>query len=206
MISLRSLLFLPLICVVSLAPCRGETPKERNTSNLINNLNNIEETAKRYFASAGGYQEGDLISQSQIQEFQDYLRKTRGHSPATHPRLLTRVLRDNSRLVRLFNRPNGADLLREAVAKGNGYGAFKNLTHSKTDFAKLTDAFDRGAVEDLIQMADQKSQQLTATTEVSDPKPKRHLKPSMIYTVADYLTAVNAVLEKSAAEATEKAS
>lgn len=202
MASLRSLVLLPLICLISLNPCRAETSTEGNASDLTV----LGETVQRYFSGMGGYQEGDLLSRSQVQELQDYLKKTRGHSPATHPWILSRVLADNSRLVRLFYRHNGAELLREAVAKGNGYEVFKSITHTSIGYSELVDAVERGAVEDLIQMANQKSQQQADALKASDSSPKKRLKPPLIYTATDYIAAVTVAMEKSAADAAAKAS
>ena len=71
----------------------------------------LELTVRRYFAGMARYEEGDLISFTQVAELQQYLRKTTGHSAASHPSLLRQVLPDASRLSRLFYAKRGAKVL-----------------------------------------------------------------------------------------------
>ena len=68
-------------------------------------------TVYRYFESSKSYHKGDLITRSQLAEMQSYLRKTNGHSPATHPRLLNRALADEARLVRYFYLEKNSEIL-----------------------------------------------------------------------------------------------
>ncbi len=169
------------LCWMSLSQCRGDDPAK--------DAKKLEETVRRYFASIGGYHEGDLISRSQVEDLQVYLRRTQGHSAATHARILRRILPDDSRLVRLFYQKNGAELLRQAAVKNGGYEVFDRLSRSTAKYARLVEATDRGSIEKLNQLTDEELKKLLATKEKSEAN-KSRVKSSRIYTIEDYLEAV----------------
>jgi len=174
---------------------------EGTPNDISKELAIIKESSRRYFASMGGYIEGDLIAKSQIEELRDYLRITRGNSVAMHPKLLGRVSSDQARLVRLFYKESGAETLRAAAEKSNGYEVFDRMCHQTKRFAELADAVERGAIETLIQMAAQESQKKSQAEQEKKDAPKRRTKPPRIYTLEDYLDAVAVEFEKKAAAA-----
>ncbi|NOY43598.1 MAG: hypothetical protein GXP26_17395 [Planctomycetes bacterium] len=184
MTSIRSTFVATLLwlCLVSLNQCRGEDTAEETKI--------LKETVRRYFASIGGYHEGDLITRSQVEDLQLYLRRTRGHSAATHARILRRILPDDSRLVRLFYQKNGAELLRQAAVKNGGYEVFDRLSRSTAKYSQLVEATDRGSIEKLNRLTDEESQQQLAAREEKSGKNKGYVRLSRIYTIEEYLAAI----------------
>lgn len=87
----------------------------------------LAETARLYFSSNPEYHTGDLITTSQIEEFQEYLRKTRRKSPLSHPFLLKRALNDDAVLAQLFYSAGGARVLRSAAEDLGGYQKIEHL-------------------------------------------------------------------------------
>ena len=81
----------------------------------------LAQTIHRYFAGNSGYREGNLICRSQVEELQQYLRRTRGNIPAIHRRLLNRVLADEAPLTQFFYAKNGEAVLYAAANKLAGY-------------------------------------------------------------------------------------
>ncbi len=81
----------------------------------------LAQTIHRYFAGNSGYREGNLICRSQVEELQQYLRRTRGNIPAIHRRLLNRVLADEAPLTKFFYTKNGEAVLYAAANKLAGY-------------------------------------------------------------------------------------
>jgi len=64
---------------ISLSPCLAES-----TSEISPGAPEPEMTIRRYFTGQSGYQTGDLITRSQLEELQGYLRRTRWRGPASH--------------------------------------------------------------------------------------------------------------------------
>ena len=149
----------------------------------------LEMTVRRYFAEMAGYEEGDLIASSQVAELQQYLRKTRGHSPASHARMLHRVLPDASRLTRLFYAKRGASVLRDAAEKLQGYAALDRLSRTNAGYALLIKAIGTDSADQLVELLAVKSDvrpiaAASGNRQENIPRPTSH-----IYTVDEFLAA-----------------
>lgn len=149
----------------------------------------LEATIRRYFVAIGGFQEGDLVAQSQVRELQIYLRKTRGHSAATHPKLLGRVLPDASRLARLFYSGQGAEVLRNAANKLGGYEYLDRLSRTHAGRAQLNAAIKSDSPGLPVELLPKLAKKVTKTARTSKESPS---KASLIYTVDELVTAISA--------------
>ncbi len=159
----------------------------------------LERTIRRYFASMGGYQEHDLITRSQVEELQGFLRKTGRRSLATHPKLLHRVLPDGSRLAKLFYSRNGANVLRAAAMQLGSYAKLEALTRTPAGHAKLTEAVSLQSVEAVLELVAENHEPLQQpTAEKKLPvKVKAKTKPRnfRVYTLSEFLNAALATPE-----------
>ena len=150
--------------------------------------NNFEQTVLRFFAGMTSYEEGDLIVQSQVEELQDYLRKTRGRSRATQPVLLKRVLADHSPLARLFYTPEGGPVLRSAAEKLGTYAGLDRLSRTSTGRRQLNEAIHDGNADRLVKILAEGNQSTHRTAD-DHPEHVPRLK-RRIYTVKQFLLAV----------------
>ncbi len=197
-----SVLLLPILCTFALNQCFGETrPEDAVADNVVFN-----ETVRRHFASQRGYHEGDLITRSQIEELQGYLRSAFGHSAATHPRALRRILADDSRLASLFYKKNRGEILRALAAQNKGYEVFDRISRTTAGYARLTEAVDHAEVGVLNQLADEESQKTLSAKSGNSETPVRRSKPTPIYTVEEYLAAFQSVVKKGKSTAKAKVS
>jgi hypothetical protein len=87
----------------------------------------VAETIERHFAGIVDYRKGHLICRSQVEELQQYLRRTRGNIPAAHGRLLIRILADNAPLTRIFHSEHGEKVLTAAAGQLGGYEKLASL-------------------------------------------------------------------------------
>jgi|GEM_PF-2889026 len=163
----------------------------------------LEATVNGYLAGDANYRAGDLITRSQIEELQLYLRRTQGSSLATHMRWRSRMLADRAPLVQIFY-AGGEPLLRKAAAKLGGYAKLDQLARSVKGRKILQQAVKNQSLEEL--------EQALAAEEVKraakEPKEgkKRLTKPSnLIYTSQEFLAALRAEPLKQAARASKKA-
>ncbi len=115
----------------------------------------LRETIERYFHSIQDYQQGDLICQSQVEELQLYLLRTHGRVPATHPRLLHRVLPDEAPLIKSFYLNGGANVLREAAERLHGYRALQALAHTVSGRTQISAAISSENLDLLVNAAKQ---------------------------------------------------
>ena len=138
----------------------------------------LEATVHRYLESSKSYQRGDLVTQIQLAELQSYLRKTSGHSPATHPRLLKRALPDRAPLVRYFYVGGHKRFLRRVAEKAGGYAKLDFLSRSAAGRTKIDRALQVGNEESFLEL-------------LGNVIPKASAKQVQpIYTANDFLAAV----------------
>ena len=150
----------------------------------------LADSIRRYFRSSGSHEAGDLIVRSQVEELQNYLRKTRGPIPASNARILKRVLPDSSQLARLFYRQSGAYVLRTAASRLGGYHVLDRLCNTREGLTKIRLAIGSGKSEDLNAIASaEESPDGTVGLGASDPVDGAAHRYSKIYTVEDFLQA-----------------
>jgi len=164
---------LTLLGSLSLSPCLAESAPEPTE---------LEMTIQRYFTGQSGYQVGDLITRSQVEELQRYLRRTRRRGPASHPLILRRLLPDNCRLVKLFYARNGAQVLRAAAQKLGGYATLEALTRSTASYTQLVEAVNSRSVDSVVKLAQ--------IPETAKPEGKKKGRKGVLYTVDEFLSAV----------------
>jgi len=152
---------------------------------------NLEMTIRRFFSSQSDYEAGDLITRSQVMELQGYLRKTRRRGAASHPLILQRVLPDDCRFTKLFYSKNARDVLRAAAQKLGGYEDLKALTKSTDKYTQLVQTVNVGSVDAVVKLAESASKGRTTATKNGADKQRRSKR--IIYTVEEFLNAVNVV-------------
>ena len=111
----------------------------------------LAQTIRRHFLSSEGYVSGDLITRSEAQSLQEYLRKTRGPIPAAHPRLLKKLLPDIDQLVRLFHGKGGSRVLRSAAEQLGGYQELLSLSRSPEGKRLLREAIRNGQPHEVVE-------------------------------------------------------
>jgi hypothetical protein len=168
-------LFLPLLLLGVSVRCIAEQSEFEKTESI----SPLAATIMRYFASSKNYQRGDLITNSQVAEMQGFLRKTQGHSPATHPRMLRRLLSDNAALVKFFYSGDNRVFLRNAAKKYGGYAGLDRITQSAAGREKLEALQRTNDIEGL-------------ETLLKDfPLNRSAKRPPRIYTVEEFLAALS---------------
>ena len=134
-------------------------------------------SALRYFSSNKDYRPEDLIVQSQVAEFQNYLKRTKGHSAATHPRLVKRVLPDHSPLSKLFHQKRFKQTLRDLSKQLNGYASLYKICSTAAGRKELETLLKKGDTERIAVLAAEAAK-----------KPMRR-QASKIFTIGDLLAA-----------------
>jgi hypothetical protein len=149
----------------------------------------LSRTVVRYFEGQSQFIPGDLIVRSQVDELQDYLRKTRRASPATNPQLRKHVLVDHACLAKAFYGLGGDWLLREAARKLGGYGPLDQLCQSKAGREILTTAIRLSDLEMLLDYLRKHElpPEPVRVSPVETDKKQVARKLSKIYTVEDLL-------------------
>lgn len=187
-------LFVGLFIVLASEQCLGEPAAEGEPAGRTV----LEKTIVRFFQSMGGYEDGDLISRSQVQDLQVFLRRTNRRGLVTHPRMLTPVLPDNSRLIRLFYAKNGAQVLREAAKKLGSYRELEELSRSSSGYDLLVKAVNRNNnADEVLEMAFKRREE----KQKGDRKVPLKLR---VYTIEEFLERLAASAkgkQKSPAEA-----
>ncbi len=148
----------------------------------------VSETARLYLESNNGYQPGDLITESQIEELQHYLRKSLGKSPATHRGLLNRTLKDTAPLSRFFYREQGNQVLRSAAEKLGGYVKLEALSLEQKGRQALQRAISTGSEAEIVTMVEA-SRQNSSEKPTSEQKKTSPYHLRVIYTLEDFLEA-----------------
>lgn len=148
----------------------------------------VSETARLYLESNNRYHPGDLITESQIEELQQYLRKSLGKSPATHRGLLNRTLKDTAPLSRFFYQESENRVLRLAAEKLGGYADLEALSLDHKGRQALQRAISTGSEAEIVTTVE-------ASRQNSSEKPTRERKKTspnhlrVIYTLDDFLEA-----------------
>ena len=193
MFGMRSLFGVTLLLLV----CASHALAEKKPNVDSDELQAIKDSVLLYFESTGGFQKGDLVCRSQIEEVQSYLRKTRGHSLATHPRLLNRFLADESRLSRLFYMKNGATVLRKAAEKTAGYSVFDKLSHKTASLKKLNDAVEKEDIQALIELGNLELAKQKNESHDQNSTANNLAKRKRLYTVEDFLDVITSSYQES---------
>lgn len=150
----------------------------------------IATTARYYLESGRNYQKGDLITESQIDELQQYLRRSFGNSPATHRGLLNRAVKDNAPLSRYFHREHGSQVLRRASEKLGGYAALEVLSLDRQGRQILQKALTTGTETELIAKIES-FQQIRSEKPNGIPENGPPHQMKAIYTLEDFLEAAS---------------
>jgi hypothetical protein len=149
----------------------------------------VARTIERHFAGFSGYREGDLICRSQVEELQRYLRRTRGHIPATHRRLLNQVLADNAFLCRLFFSERGEAVLAAAAKKLSGYADLDSISRLETGRDKIKEAIRSGQPDVLIEYVEQEMARRSSGQSRQPNVPEASTGYARIYTVEQLIKA-----------------
>lgn len=166
---------------------------------------NIESTLDLYLSADDAYQAGDLITQSQLKEFQVYLRRTRGSSLATHQKWAKKALGDRAGLSQLFYN-GGAEILREVAQKKGGFAELDELVSTPRGKAIVQKAIKQKDVDQILlaieQHENERKQRLSQKNSQEAPQPAMKLK---IYTAENYLNALKeAVASRQKAASPDK--
>ena len=178
-----------LLATLASANMFAETPENGPTQ--------MGETLQLYFAADRSYQPGDLITRSQLAEFQVYLRTTHGTGLATKPRWLNRTLPDNASLVTIFHR-GGRAVLRPAAARLGGYAELDRIARTGAGRKVIQQAIEEKSPEPLVRWVLEKRQAATAKQPTSSDRKDRRAPAQRIYTAGDYLAAVQEGLRAQA--------
>ena len=166
---------------------------------------NLASTLDLYLSADESYRSGDLITQSQLREFQIYLRRTRGASLATHQKWSKMALADRAGLTQLFHN-GGAVLLRRAVQQTGSFADLDKLARTPRGQTLLNNAIKNNDLEQLMQAIEQHKEKEPARKAGEVPK-KSPPKPEkvVIYTADDFLAELNKAVEtrQSAASTAE---
>lgn len=144
-------------------------------------------TVRRHFASGSDYDPRDLITRTQFEQFQRYLRRTQGNSPLTHPRLLKLFLADNARLSRLFYSAGGKQFFRP-LAEQIGYGPLDALCRTSAGLILVKNCFkagDAAPILEAIRVRNTRSEQLIESVEPESDGGAS--KEALLYTVEEFL-------------------
>ncbi|MCA9232601.1 MAG: hypothetical protein KDA57_18270 [Planctomycetales bacterium] len=156
---------------------------EETTAEATNRPSALEMTIRRHFSAISGYQKGDLITKSQVEELQTYLRKTNRHCRAAHPMLLNWILPDDCRLSRLFYSQSGAEVLRTAAGELGSYAELEALTRSADSYAALVEAVESEDADTIVELALQGRE----PNDESQGKERPSRRSSRLYTVEEFL-------------------
>jgi len=115
----------------------------------------LAQTIHRYFAGDSSYQEGHLICRSQVEELQQYLRRTHGNIPAIHRRLLNRVLADEAPLTKLFYTKQGEAVLCAAANKLAGYAELEAAARVEAGRKQIKAAIESNQSDALVEFVKQ---------------------------------------------------
>ncbi|TWU27278.1 hypothetical protein [Bythopirellula polymerisocia] len=146
----------------------------------------ISETARLYLESMTGYVPGGLVTESQIEELQQYLRLSLGASPATHRGLLHRTLKDTAPLCRFFYKEQGSEILSSASSQLGGYAEIEALSLSPQGREVLQRAIIDKSTAEIISMVEAKRQNPIAQADTKKSG-SSSLRQQTIYTLDDYL-------------------
>ncbi|MEM8946255.1 MAG: hypothetical protein AAGD11_13865 [Planctomycetota bacterium] len=149
---------------------------------------NLAETLDLYLSSDAGYKSGDLITRSNIAEFQLYLRRTHGHSVATHSRWTERMLKDRDTLAYSFYN-GGADLLRRAEKETAGYEEIHRIGRTALGRRALKQAIASKSIQPILDVIAETSKKQVSGNGRQEQE-NRTGRRGHLYTAADYVAAV----------------
>jgi len=186
----RIVVVITLMFILSLSPhlaVAGPVVEESSQPSAL------EMTIRRFFEGQGNYQAGDLITRSQVEELQGYLRKTGRRSPASHPVILRRFLPDRNRLCKVFYLKNGGKVLRAASLELGGYAEIEALARKTASYTQLVKAVRSGQADTVVELV--KSSVTGKDDETLKTEEKRKRLNRTIYTVDDFIKVVIATSE-----------
>lgn len=173
------------------------------TANAVENAvpKNLGTTLDLYLSADRSYVSGNLITDSQLAEFQLYLRKTRGNSLATHSKWTERVVKDSDPLAQLFYN-GGSKLLSELAKKAGGYAKLERLSRNAIGRQTLEQAIAANSAQPILTaIAEHDKKQVTQPSSDTEAAGKQAVeavlskttaKVRRIYTADEYVQAVMA--------------
>jgi len=176
----------PALCCLFLFFTANRTHAEKVPSAAQDQI--IAKTARFYFESSGTYAPGDLITESQIEELQDYLRRSFGNSPATHRGLTNRAIKDDAPLSKYFYREQANTVLRKAAEELGGYGQLEALSLNRQGRKVLQEAISTRSEAGIISRIEISRQNKDAEASGNPQSGSPH-QPKAIYTLEDFLGA-----------------
>ena len=147
----------------------------------FSSIDEAHEVTQLYFSSGSSFQTGDLITRSQIAEFQAYLRKTRTRSPLVNPILIKLAVADDAPLPQMFFSEEGTELFRAAAKELGGYASLERTLLNDQGRLAVIAAIEAQSVDAVQQAVEQFAPKKDAKSNT------RHLYKDRIYTVADLL-------------------
>lgn len=156
----------------------------------------IGETLQLYLSADQGYRPGDLISRSQLEEFQTYLRATQGTQLATTSRWLNRTLPDSAALVTIFQR-GGSVVLRPAAEKLGGYAELDMLARTGEGRKVIRQAITEKTPDSLVRWVLEKRPAVGSNKQAGAARKGQRARTRRIYTATEYLAAVSEALQES---------
>jgi hypothetical protein len=130
-------------------PASGSSRYTASPAARTTGAQHLAETFELYLSSSSDYQKGDLLWRSQLEEFQEYLKRTGRCSEATHSKWLRRTLQDRSPLV-LFFHTGGRHVLRRAAKKMGGYAEMDLFSHTGQGKKIIQRAIETGSEAELV--------------------------------------------------------
>lgn len=161
---------------------------------------NLRTTLDLYLSADRSYVSGNLLTDSQLAEFQLYLRKTRGNSLATHSKWIERMVKDSDPLAQMFYN-GGSKLLPEVAEKTGGYAKLEQLSRNAGGRQTLQQAIAAKSVPQILTaIAEHDKKQVTQPSSNKKATGKQAVKTvapetaqaRRIYTADDYVQAVMA--------------
>lgn len=159
---------------------------------------NLGTTLDLYLSSDRSYASGNLITDSQLAEFQLYLRKTRGNSLATHSQWTERMVKDSDPLAQMFYN-GGSKILSEVAQKVGGYAKLERLTRSAVGRKTLQQAIAANLAQPILTAIAEHDKKLvtqpSSTKKAADTLAvgtivSKRAQARRIYTADDYVQAV----------------
>ncbi len=149
----------------------------------------LAETIERHFASMSDVREGGLICRSQVEEVQQYLRKTQGNIPASHRLLLNRVLADGAPLTKFFHAEHGEAVLCVAASKLAGYAELEAIARTAAGRNQIRAAIQSDQSDALVEFVKEELAAKSSQQGQQPGQPASKTAGARIYTVEQFIEA-----------------
>ncbi len=177
----------------------AEEPTKDEQAKMAADQEHLAGTIRRYFESSGSFHSDDLLTRSQVKGLQSYLRRVGLAGIVSRPEVVSRVSLDRSRLVQLFYKKRGAEVLRVTASKIGGYGRLDMLSHEIAGLTAIQEALaandHRRLVEYVLSRSETPTNAQPAPEQSSAEEPlQKAPQPENrgIYTVDQLIEAVTA--------------